>query len=217
MTNAPLHPLDYADVRIVSPSKVLVAVAMICGIAPLAVGVMTLLLFVATRSMAFAAVGLFTLLAGCVCFVVGILCLVIFRYQASRAAPEDALPARRTSRIALTILLLNLPVAAACTWAGNRLIDDDHRVIAVISNEGTTRVERIELDTSDSVSLIVGPLEAGVTTSVPLSRKQLRSIRYRIMSNGVERVGRILDPPFSPDQLSITIRDDSIQIVPVSW
>jgi hypothetical protein len=76
MTGPPRH-LSYATEVPLIPTRALHLVALFCGIVPMTVGMLLLLGFWLTRWNAFAVVGFATLLAGSLCFLIGLTCLAI--------------------------------------------------------------------------------------------------------------------------------------------
>ena len=124
MSGPAVSPLDYQRRRpAVVPTESLVKLGLLCGVVPLVIGVGCFLLFVVLDSDVFSFIGFFTLLGGVGCFGLGAVCLGVYRFQIARAAPEDAAPARRRFRVAATVLVLDLPIAALCASAGRALLE----------------------------------------------------------------------------------------------
>jgi len=118
MTQVTSNTLDYDRGRTPRPMIALHYIARVCGVAPMAVGVLVFLLFLFTRHLDFAIFGFFTILGGCAAAFVGAVCLAVYWYQARRANSEDAAIARGNAKRDAIIILLNFPLAGLFAFIG---------------------------------------------------------------------------------------------------
>jgi hypothetical protein len=124
---------------------------------------------VATRSLDFAILGFFTLFAGCALAFVGSVCLGVYRFQASRAAPDEAIIARRRAKRDLFLLLANFPLGLVLTLAGLGIMNSqgNSRVNVVIRNEDALTADLITLDTGADTQQLIR-IHPGGTTEAPI-------------------------------------------------
>jgi len=112
------NTLEYDRARNPKPMIALHYIARVCGVGPMALGILVFLLFLVTRHMDFALFGFMTILGGCAAAFVGFVCLAVYWFQATRANPDDAAIARRHAKRDALILLINFPLAAALAAIG---------------------------------------------------------------------------------------------------
>jgi hypothetical protein len=143
-------------------------IALACALVPMAVGILTFLLFVATRSLDFAILGFMTLFGGCALAFVGSVCLGVYRFQASRAAPDEAAIARRRAKHDLFLLLANFPLAVVLALAGLGIMNHGNsRVNVVIRNDDAATADLITLDTGADTQQLIR-IHPGGTTEAPI-------------------------------------------------
>ena len=90
------QPLSYSPPEAPTPTIVLHQIARLCGVVPLAFGTFVFVVFLMTRNPELTLVGGVTVLVGSCMALVGIVCALVYLYQAHRAAPDSA-PARGAS------------------------------------------------------------------------------------------------------------------------
>jgi hypothetical protein len=162
--------LDYNRLPASAPMIWLHRIALACALVPMAVGVLAFLLFVATRSLDFAILGFFTLVAGCALAFVGSVCLGVYRFQASRAAPDEAAIARRRAKRDLFLLLANFPLGVALALGGLAIMDSAAHagVNVVIRNDDPLTADLITLDTGAGDTQQLIRIHPGGTTEAPV-------------------------------------------------
>ena len=114
--------LSYDTPAAPTPTIWLHRTAQLCGVLPLTFGTFIFALFLLTRNHVYAIFGAFTILGGVCMAFIGIVCALVYLYQASRAAPIDRDPARRRAHRDIRIILANFLVAAVMTWIGTAMM-----------------------------------------------------------------------------------------------
>ena len=114
----PLPPLAYASPDYAAPPIVLYRIGLLCWAVPLVVGVGLLALYALTFARQLPGLGLLTMLAGAVLWFVGLACLFTFKHLLQRCAPDVRAAWLRRARPIILLLVLNMPVAIACAFAG---------------------------------------------------------------------------------------------------
>ena len=96
-------------------------VARTCGVLPLIVGTLVFFLFLVLRESDLAVLGLFTILGGTCLAFVGLVCALVFHFQAKRAAPDVRRRAQRLALIDGAIIMANFPVAVVMAMIGSAM------------------------------------------------------------------------------------------------
>jgi hypothetical protein len=114
--------LSYDTPREPTPTGWLHYVARTCGVLPLAFGTLVFLLFLIFRENDIAILGFFTIIGGTCLAFVGLVCAVVFHFQARRAPPDVRRRAQRQALIDGAIILANFPIAFVMAWIGTEMM-----------------------------------------------------------------------------------------------
>jgi Ca2+/Na+ antiporter len=114
--------LSYESPRTPTPTEGWHKIAQFCGLIPLGFGTFVFLMFLLTRSPQFAILGFFTILAGVCLALIGIVCAIVYLFQASRTAEDERLQAQQKGHRDIRIILANFLVAAVMMWIGSELL-----------------------------------------------------------------------------------------------
>jgi protein-S-isoprenylcysteine O-methyltransferase Ste14 len=112
------QPLGYATPTAPTPTVWLHYIARVCGVLPLGFGSVIFLLFLIFRATDLAIAGLFTIFGGTCLAFIGLVCAIVFHFQARRAAPQIRQRAQRQALIDGAIIVANFPIAFVMAWIG---------------------------------------------------------------------------------------------------
>src|SRR5688500_9700170 len=216
MKDADPLKLDYANVNEITPTHVPYFIGLVCGIVPLGAGVLSLGLYAVTAERLYELTWFLTLLAGAICFVLGGICLAAYRRQARKASPDFAALMRKRFRIALFILLVNLPAAAVCTALGLSMRSGNGAAFVSLDNDGKTAITQLTI-TNGGIPLTVSSIARGKSVNLVTTQKNIRGATLSFTQNGKTRTTPLADPAARFDQVLITITDSQITALPIEW
>jgi hypothetical protein len=136
--------------------------ALVCGLAPLVIGVSIFLLWLVTRWDWLAIAGLLTIAGGLLSETIGLGCLITFAIWSWKS--PDRPPIGRRVLIALASFWINFPVLFAIFFAVEYFDSTPH---LKISNQGPT-IDRFFLSGA-CADAAFGPIPTGATVERPLS------------------------------------------------
>jgi len=157
-------------------------ISLICGLAPLCIGVFIFLAWLASGAYWLEWTGMVNLYAGLVLFCIGLISLAVYFYKARRNAIRGYW---KKSIVALLILLANFPVAAVIISAALYVASVS---TVIIKNQSSSKIENIYLSEQGHV------YEAGsVLANEKIERKfhfqSEGSIRYSFTRNDIKYEG----------------------------
>lgn len=156
--------------------------ALTCGILPLVAGVGVLLTWLATRRPWLMSAGVGVIAAGLVLLCAGLWFLRVAARQGAAGAPQPRRSWRRI-RVALVLLLLNLPVALACLFVAFWIETTWH---VVVVNEGSEPVTAL-LTYGPECDHELGPIAPGEDEGVRFSIEQDGRLLCRLRTGGEEQ------------------------------
>jgi hypothetical protein len=115
--------LDYARPDTASPCPAVYKAAMFFAIAPIAVGLACLVLYLLSHSIVFAFLGLLDIYAGCGSVMISVIFLFGYWWTAPRSSPGTNRVIKRRVVVCVLTILANFPLAAICTFVGMKLVD----------------------------------------------------------------------------------------------
>jgi hypothetical protein len=149
------------------PRIALYRIAQACWIVPLVIGLGVTGFYVLTRELAFAVVGLITILGGIALLGIGAVCLGMFWYLLRRCAPDARRTwSRRTIRLAL-LLAANVPIAIGCAYAGTWLMS---RFPVTVINDAAVDLHDVTINV---------PGDSTVIPSLPAKSRITRNLTVR--------------------------------------
>jgi hypothetical protein len=213
------HTLDYLTpetTRTIRPSYGLHLTARLCALVPVCIGVTTCLLYLLTRRDGYAFFGFVMLFVGALCFAVGIFSLVLYQWQISRSAPQDAAPARHLRNIDLTILLLAVPIAFVCASIGSTAYSNERMVLIIVQNECSGTINSVTLGRPPH-SFTSQTIRKGLSGDGSMKMRHARTLHYSIKQGDNVREGTLPKIDGSWDQIDVIVTDDSVTAKGVSW
>ncbi len=157
-------------------------ISLICGLTPLCIGTLIFFCWRSTRLHWLMTAGVITIYAGLAIFIIGIICLAVYFFQARKTAVKEY---KKKSIIALTILLANFPVVAVIISIVFYLISLSS---VQFENQSSTKTGEILLSEKGHVYKI-GSLLPNETLEKKIQFQSEGSVRYSFTRNKIKYEG----------------------------
>ena len=191
--------------------KVLLISGFICWGVPLLAATIVLLAYWKTHAEFLLGDGLLLLVAGFTLGLVGIGCVLLFLLLNMRSAEPERSEGRRRGFIAITLILLNIPVALIYVFVGGHLAS---RIYLEIVNESPYRLNQMVIITN-AHRQDLGELEPGEKIETYYHPKQESGVEIQIVSNNQVKEAIITDyaTMLGQDDSRIIVSKDSEIII----
>ena len=199
--------LSYDSPTRPTPTVWLHYVALACGLIPLGVGTAFFMLFLILRTEDIALLGFVTILVGSCLAFVGFVCVGVYFYQARRAAPEDAVVARRRVLIDLGIIIANFPIAFGMAWGGLWLMS---RVTITIHNHDAVPIEEFRIETDSGTTHDLGTIGPDAAKSITLSDEDFDELELSFVHEGARREETVSEYSVDDGKIGLSIKDGKL-------
>jgi hypothetical protein len=159
--------------------KVLLISGFICWGVPLLAATIVLFAYWQTHAESLLGDGLLLLVAGFILGLAGIACVLLFLLLNMRSAEPERREGRRMSIKAITLILLNIPIAIVYVFVGGHLAS---KIYLEIVNESPYRLNRIVI-ISAAQRQDLGELEPGEKIETYHHPRQESDVKIQIVSN----------------------------------
>jgi hypothetical protein len=159
--------------------KILLISGFICWGGPLLAATIVLFAYWQTHAEFLLGDGLLLLVAGFILGLAGIACVLLFLLLNMRSAEPERREGRRMSIKAITLILLNIPIAIVYVFVGGHLAS---KIYLEIVNESPYRLNRIVI-ISAAQRQDLGELEPGEKIETYHHPRQESDVKIQIVSN----------------------------------
>jgi hypothetical protein len=171
-----------------------------CGALPLTFGTIVFSLWLVTRYGGFALLGLFTIVGGCILFLIGAAYLIAdVAYGPPPAAPPEARGWKRAG--AALLLLSNFPAAAAIVATVSYM---ESAMQVTVQNVGNTGIDRLVMTWPDG-DIDFGTIPPGGTSTRTVHLQGAGKVTFEAMDARGRKTGTIYDYIDSDDRHDTTI------------
>jgi len=191
--------------------KVLLISGFICWGAPLLAATIALFAYWQTRAYFLLDIGFLLLVAGFILGLVGIGCVLLFLLLNMRSAEPERREGRRISINAITLILLNIPLALVYVFVGGHLAS---KIYLEIVNESPYRLNQVVI-----ISTVhhqdLGELEPGEKIETYYHPRQESDVKIQIVSKNQVKEAMITNyatMPGTDDSRIIVTKDSEIII-----
>ena len=191
--------------------KVLLISGFICWGGPLLAATIVLFAYWQTHAEFLLDIGFLLLVAGFILGFVGIGCVLLFLLLNMRSVEPERREGRRISIKAITLILLNIPIAVVYVFVGGHLAS---KIYLEIINESPYRLNQVVIISAEQRQDL-GELESGEKIEIYHHPRQESDVKIQIVSKNQVKEAMITDyaTMLGLDDSRITVTKDSEIII----